>query len=584
VISENEAASRPSGSGVLRAALGACRRHAAYVVLFSLALNVLYLAPSLFMLQVYDRVLTSGDTLTLLLLFVVLAASLGVLAFLDATRIRLLSAMARRFDRIVAPHVLRAALQKAGRAAAGQVQLVRELDTLRGAVSGPPAIAAVDAPWIPVYVAVCFIIHPWIGALAVGGGATLLVLAFINQRATSRALRDNLKASSAMYAMQAGDAAHMETARALGMQGALVARQLRARQAMAAAANASARSGAVYTSSTKFARLLLQSAALGLGVLLALEQQISAGAIIASSILAARAFAPIELIVGAWGQFEQGRQAYGVLKAVLKAEEETRAFTALPAPMGSLALENVVVRAPGENRALLGGASFRIAPGEIVGVVGPSGAGKSTLLRVAAGAISADQGAVRLDGAKLADWDSDQLGRHIGYMPQDIGLLAGAVADNIARFGRDGQDADAEIVRAAQAAGAHEMILSLPKGYDTMIGVNGQGLSVGQAQRIALARAFYRQPALLILDEPNAHLDAEGEAALVAALNAARERGAAIVVAAHRAGFMSIADKLLVVRDGRQELFGPRDQITARLAAAQSRPTVVAANEPVSRT
>src|SRR6185312_1269952 len=332
-------ANEQSDGNVLRQALAACRRHIGYVILFSLTLNILYLTPSLFMLQVYDRVLASGDVLTLVYLLVVLVIALGTLAFLDGTRIRLLAAMAKRFDRLVAPHVLHAALRKEGRAAAGQVQLMRELDTLRAAVSGPPALAAIDAPWTPVYIAVCFVIHPWLGVLTLSGGVLLLLIAFINQRATTRALRANLQASGAMYSVQAADSAQMEMARAMGMRSALVARQLRAREQMSSAVRRQARSGAVYTSSTKFFRLLLQSSALGLGVLLALEQQISAGAIIAASILATRAFSPIELIVGAWSQFEQGRQAYSVLKAVLKTEDGVREHTSLPAPQGALSVE-----------------------------------------------------------------------------------------------------------------------------------------------------------------------------------------------------------------------------------------------------
>jgi len=575
---------RPDGN-VLHGALAACRRHLGFVILFSFALNILYLAPSLFMLQVYDRVLASGDVLTLVYLLVVLILSLGTLAFLDATRIRLLAAMAKRFDRLVAPHVLGAALNKEGRAAAGQVQLVRELDTLRAAVSGPPALAAIDAPWTPVYIGVCFIIHPWLGVLTLGGGILLLLIAFINQRASSRALRANLQASGAMYSLQAADSAQMEMARAMGMRKALVSRQLRAREAMSDAMRSQARSGAVYASSTKFFRLLLQSSALGLGVLLALEQQISAGAIIAASILAARAFSPIELIVGAWSQFEQGRQAYAVLKAVLKTEDGARDRTGLPAPQGALSVEGVGIRAPGSDRALLFNASFRASPGEIIGVVGPSGAGKSTLLRAAVGAITPDQGVVRLDGAKLSDWDPEQLGRYVGYLPQDIGLLPGTVADNIARFNRDGgHDSDADIVAAARAVGAHEMILGLAKGYDTEVGAGGRGLSVGQAQRVALARAFYRNPTFFALDEPNAHLDNDGERALIAVLDVVRSRGATVLVVAHSSSLVGVVDKLLVIRDGRIEAFGPRDQVAARLAGGPARPAVVASSgETVSR-
>jgi PrtD family type I secretion system ABC transporter len=578
-----------ASTGILRAALDACRRHMGYVVLFSAALNLLYLAPSIYMLQVYDRVLTSGGMLTLAYLSAVLVGSLATLSFLDAVRMRLLATLSKRFDRLVAPHVLMSALQREGRAAAGQAHVLREFDALRGAVSGPAAVAAIDAPWTPIYIAVCFLIHPWIGALALGGGVVLVLIALANQAVTHRLLRAHEQASGAMYSLQMNDAAQGEIARALGMQDALVRRQLQAREAMSTAVHDSGRSTAVFSAITKFARLLLQSVSLGLGAYLALQQEISSGGIIAASILVARAFAPLELIVGAWRQFEQGSQAYKILNDVLATQEGQREFTGLPAPRGQLAVENVAVRAPGGDRLLLAGAGFRVEPGEIVGVIGPSGAGKTTLMRVVSGAMVPDQGAVRLDGAKLTDWDPNALGRHIGYLPQEVGMFSGSIGDNISRFAvRDaaqGDDVDRAIVAAARAAGAHEMILGLPKGYDTELGPGGRGLSAGQAQRVALARALFGNPVLIVLDEPNAHLDADGENALVNALKAARERRATCIVVAHRAGFMNIADKLLVVQDGRIEAFGPRDQIAAKLApAAGQRPVVVSsASEPGRR-
>ena len=551
---------------VLRDALRACRRHIGYVALFSAALNLLYLAPSIYMLQVYDRVLASGGLLTLVYISVVLLAALGVLAFLDTVRVRLLLAMSKRFDRIAAPHVLMAALQREGRQAAGQAQIVREFDTLRGAMSGQPALAAIDAPWAPVYIAVCFLIHPWLGMLTLLGGATLVGLAFLNQRMTHKAMRASEQSAGAMYQLQQSDAAQGETARALGMQGVLVERQLAARAAMLEGVNDAGRMGATYTASTKFVRLILQSAALGLGAFLALQQEISAGGIIAASILAARAFAPLELIVGAWRQIEQGFQAYGVLNRVLKTQEIEREFTALPAPRGVVALENVCVKAPGSDRFLLIGANLRAEPGDIIGIVGPSGAGKTTLVRMIAGAAAPDVGAVRIDGAKLTDWQPDKLGPFIGYLPQDVALFAGTIGENISRFDKADRDqVHAKIVDAARAAGVHELILTLPQGYDTEIGRNGRGLSAGQAQRIGLARALYGDPVLLALDEPNAHLDSDGENALVNALRAASARGACTFVVAHRAGFMSIANKLLFMRDGRVEMYGPRDQVMAKM-------------------
>lgn len=562
-------------SSILRDALNACRKHIGYVLLFSAALNLLYLAPSIYMLQVYDRVLASGALLTLLYLTLVLIASLVTLAFLDATRVRLLASMAKRLDRLVAPQVLLAALTREGRQAAGQAQPLREFDTLRMALTGPPAIAAVDAPWTPIYIAVCFMIHPWIGGLALLGGLLLVGVAYINQVSMHRALRANDQATGAMYTLHAADSAQGDAARALGMQDALVRRQLSTRETMSQAMHEAGRDGAVYSSSTKFLRLFLQSATLGLGAYLALQQEISAGGIIAGSILASRAFAPLELIVGAWRQFEQGRQAYGVLTEVLKTQEDQRAFTTLPPPRGAVSVENVAVRAG--DRVVLMGASFRMEPGMIVGVIGPSGAGKTTLMRAVAGAVLPDQGAVRLDGAKLTDWPADKIGRYIGYLPQEVALFAGTVGQNIARFEEgDVGDIDRAVVNAAQGAGVHELILQLPKGYDTEIGPGGRGLSAGQAQRVALARALYRDPVLLVLDEPNAHLDQDGEQALINALKAAKARNASSLVVAHRSGFMAVADAIMVVRDGRIEMYGPRDQVMAKLSG--QRPVVVASD------
>ncbi|MGD9981265.1 MAG: type I secretion system permease/ATPase [Hyphomonadaceae bacterium] len=560
---ENQTSAR-----ALRAALEACRRHIGFVVLFSAFLNLLYLAPSLYMLQIYDRVLTSGGLWTLVYISLVLVASLFVLAFLDGTRMRLLLAMARRLDRLLAPPILLSALQREGRSAAGSAHILREFDALRGAITGQPAVAAVDAPWAPIYIAVCFLIHPWIGTLALVGGLALVGIAFVNQRVMHDSLKTNEQTTGAMYGLQLADTSQGDTARALGMQQALVQRQLRARAAMTDSLNESAGANAFYSASTKFARLVLQSASLGLGAYLALQQEISAGGIIAASILTSRALAPLELIVGAWRQFEQGQQAYAIINNVLRTQETQREFTALPDPLGALSVESVTVRSPLGDRFLLTNATFRAEPGDVVGVVGPSGAGKTTLMRAISGAVAPDGGAVRLDGAKMTDWEPERLGRHVGYLPQEVALFSGTVGENISRFDAGGADLDTAIVAAAKAAGAHEMILSLPRGYDTEIGPNGRGLSAGQAQRVALARALYGEPVLLVLDEPNAHLDQDGENALIQTLKQASERGVCSVVVAHRAGFMNIANKLMVITDGRIEAFGPRDQILARTGGA----------------
>ncbi len=570
-------AEQQPASSTLKAALDACRRHIGFVILFSACLNLLYLAPSIYMLQVYDRVLASGGLLTLVYISLVLVVSLGVLAFLDGTRMRLLLTMSRRLDRLLAPHVLAASLQREGRAAAGQAQILREFDSLRGALSGPPAVAAVDAPWAPIYIAVCFMIHPWIGVLALIGGAVLVGIAVLNHRVMHSAMKTNEEAAGAIYGLQMSDINQGDTARALGMQSRLVERQLKARLSLNDSINSAGSANAFYSSTTKFARLVLQSAALGLGAFLALRQDISAGGIIACSILCSRAFAPLELIVGAWRQFEQGRQAFGIITRVLRTQETSREYTSLPNPRGMLSVESVTVRAPGGDRFLLVNATFRGEPGDIIGVIGPSGAGKTTLIRAISGATPPDGGAVRLDGAKMTDWEPDRLGRHVGFLPQEVALFAGTIGQNISRFdSAAGDDVDHAIIKAAKAAGAHEMILSLPRGYDTEIGPSGRGLSAGQAQRVGLARALYGDPVLLALDEPNAHLDNDGEAALLTALKDASARGVCSIVVAHRTGFLTQVNKLMVVTDGRIDAFGPRDAILARLnPGAGPRPVAV---------
>lgn len=562
-------------SGPLRAALQQCRRQFGYVFLFSAVLNALYIAPSLYMLQVYDRVLVTSGLLTLVFLSVILLASLGVLAYLDATRGRILAAISQRLDYLLSPQVLGAVFNPKSRVAAGQAQAIREFDTVRGALAGAPVLAIMDAPWTPFYIAICFLVHPWLGVLGILGGALLLGLAALNEFAVRKSLQDYESAAQGAYAVQQTDSMHADVARVLGMHKRMVGRQMSRRTQMGEAHANFTQRGAGYTALTKFVRLALQSAALGLGAFLAVQQEISAGSLIACTLLIGRAFSPLEQVVSAWRQFGQVRAAFKVVRDVLDASDPGRAFTELPAPKTSVSAETVRLRAPGSDGWILSGVSFTAAAGEVVGVIGPSGAGKSTLMRVIVGAVTPEMGTVRYDGAKLSDWDPAMLGRHIGYLPQEVGLFAGTIAENISRFEKSetsNSSVDKAVIAAAEAASVHDLILRLPRGYDTQLGPDGRGLSAGQAQRIGLARALYRDPAVIVLDEPNAHIDAEGEAALVNALKGAEARGAAIIVVAHRAGFMSIAKKLLVLRDGQVEAFGPREEVTQRLSAVGSRP------------
>jgi ATP-binding cassette subfamily C protein len=558
----------------LAAALRACRPHLLAVAVFSALINLLYLAPTIYMMQVYDRVVPTEGRLTLLYLTLVAAFALGALATLDAVRTRLLILSSLRLDRLLAGQVLQRLMSIL--APGVSQQGMRDFDLVRQALSGPVTLAMFDLPWTPIYVLAAFMIHPALGALIIVGGALLVGLTTLNERATRTKARQAFQAQAQAYASQEAAAANAEVVRALGMRGALRERQLAdRRQGLDLSAKAQFTGGG-YAAATRFTRMFLQSAALGLGAWLAIEKQISAGAIIAASVLLSRALQPIEQVVGAWTVVGQARGALNNLIKLFPNRGLEASGTQLPAPTGILALEQVAVRAPGEGPVLLRGVALRLLPGEILGVIGPSGAGKTTLARVAAGAITPDAGVVRLDGANLTDWDGDRLGRYIGYVPQDSALIAGSIKDNISRFavwaGGDGAIIDAAVVAAAQAAGVHELILRLPRGYDTVLGAGGRGLSAGQAQRVALARALYGDPPLLILDEPNSALDAEGEAALNKAILAAKARGAAVMIVAHRTGILNIADRLLVLREGQVERLGPRAEVVAQMAAAAKNP------------
>ncbi len=549
----------------LRAALRLSRVLIVWAIVFSAGVNLLYLAPSIYMMQVYDRVLATGGLGTLALVSVVLVFALVTLVTLDAMRSRLLVRISARLERQLAPRLLEAGLRSDVRDSRPRLAL-RAFDSLRQVLSGPAASAVMDAPWAPIYLIACFLIHPLVGVVVTLGGAALLALAVRNERAVHGMLEQSAELAPRVHAAQEADAANAEAARALGMRRALIDRQLAGRAALDDLAVRSAVRIAHYAGFSKFLRLMLQSAALAVGAYLAVERQISPGALIACSILASRALQPLEQIVGAWRQIGQARLNYAAVNEALAGSPPAPERTSLPAPRGELRFERVSLRAPAGQRLLLADISFVAGRGEALGIVGPSGAGKSTLARIAAGALTPDAGLVRLDAANFTDWDGDQLGAHVGYLPQDVGLLAGTVADNIRRFQPKADAGDGAVIAAATAAGAHEMILRLPLGYETLLEGQGRGLSMGQAQRIALARALFGRPALLVLDEPNAHQDAEGEAALFQAISAARARGATVIVVAHRAGLIEAMDRLAVMREGKIELIGSREDVLRRLS------------------
>ena len=564
----------PTSAPALRAALAAVKRHFVWAASFSAMLNLLFIAPTLYMLQVYDRVVPTRGGLTLLFLTLVLIFALATLSMLDFIRSRLLVRASVRLDRQLAGAIIDTLIsQRAGTRDTMNKQAMREFDVLRQALTGPAILALFDAPWTPIYILVCLLIHPWIGLLALIGTLLVLSIAWRNEKSTKEPLQRANEAANRSYVSQEQTTVGAEVIRALGMREVMVRRHLFERDGMMSLQAEASFAAGRYTSLSKFLRTGLQSLALGLGALLAIDDKISAGAIFASSFLLGRAMAPMDLLVGSWKNVVQARGAYAMLSRLLAENPERVVPTQLPAPKGQLDVEHLVVLNPAKDGAIIGDVSFRIVPGEVTAVIGPSGAGKSTLARAIAGAISPDRGAIRFDSADRTDWDQDQLAQFIGYLPQDSSLFAGTVKENIARFTANGdqQAVDQAVVEAAQACGAHEMILRLPSGYDTMLGWGGRGLSAGQAQRVALARALFGAPNLLILDEPNAHLDAEGEASLVETLQQSKARGAAVMVIAHRMGIMSVVDKIMVIANGRIEAYGKRDEILEKLKAAPVR-------------
>lgn len=552
---------------ILTAALADCRQHFIAAAVFSLLINVLYLAPTLYMLQVYDRVVPTGGRTTLLFITVALALALLTLSMLDMIRNRLLVRASQRIDALIAPRILRQMMAAdSGNAAQG----MRDFDNVRAAMASPAIAAIFDVPWTPVFLLVAFMLHFWIGILAVVAAILLVSLAWANQRATQKRMEVATSAMASAHNSQQAAAVHGSTVKGLGMTGAMVDRQLGHRRLALANMISAQFAGSRLTATSRFFRLFVQSSALGLGALLALAGDISAGAIIASSVLLSRALQPIESIIGAWSSLAAARAAARRLARAFENAEGERIYTTLPAPNGLLEVEEIGLRGS-DGRAILVGVSFRAEPGRVLGIIGPSGSGKTTLGKILVGALQPTVGTVRIDGARITDWEQDELGKYLGYMPQESSLFEGTIKENISRFQRarstdEAKEIDEAVVRAAKEAGVHELILQMPQGYDSPLGLMGSGLSAGQSQRVALARALYGDPRLLLLDEPNAFLDQSGEAALINAIANARARGATVIVIAHRSGILSVSDRLLVMDTGRPKMIGPTADVVARLS------------------
>jgi ATP-binding cassette subfamily C exporter for protease/lipase len=560
--------------------LRVCRRHIVYAALFSGLLNILLTAPMLYMLQVYDRVIPAQARLTLLLLSLVLLFSLATLTALEAIRSRLLVRASVRIDEALAGPIMRATLRLQHGSPRVLRQALRELDTLRQALTGATLPALLDLPWVPLYILIGFLLHFWIGMLTLGGVVAILGLAWYNERATQAPMQEANVAASRSYSMYDASLASADVIHALGIRDALVDRHLQDRVTMIALQTTAGMTSARLMAQSKLVRLALQSAALAVGALLAISAKISPGAVFASMFVVGRALSPIDQLVGSWRAMIQARGAIALLDGLFHTAPVPAQRTLLTAPAGRLSIDQLIV-GPDPRQPILKSVGFAVNPGEIVAIVGSSGAGKSTLIRAIAGAEPVGEGTIRFDGADRNDWDADQLARHVGFMPQETILLAGTVGENISGFSRPGSDdallVDEQTIRAAKLAGAHELILGLRGGYDHVIGMTGRGLSAGQAQRIALARALFRDPTYLLLDEPNASLDAEGDAQLIATLEQLKAGGTTILIAAHRLTMLSLVDKLLVLRDGRVAQYGSRDHVLGTIAPAMAAAPVLAA-------
>lgn len=544
----------------------AVKHYFIYAGAFSAAINILMLVPVLYMLQVYDRVMSSGSLSTLATLTIIMVFLMIAMGGFEWVRTMILTSASNKIETGLRDRVFDASfkqhLYSGGQSSGSQPN--NDLSQLRQFMTGNGLFAFFDAPWFPIYIAVMFMFHPWFGVVGIIAGIVMVIFAFATDRATNDKLKEaNVEANWVSNQIN-GSMRNSEVIAAMGMiEGIRHRQQERADKVLLLQTDASRRAGLLGNISKSF-RLITQSLILGLGALLALEQEISPGMVIAGSLLLGRALAPIDLLVGTWKGFSVARAQYERLGQLLERIPEDEEKMSLPAPTGKVSVEGIYVTPPGGKAPVVAGVGFELDAGDILGIVGPSASGKSSLARALLGIWPTGGGKVRLDGADIFSWDRRELGPYLGYLPQDIELFDGSISENISRFG----ELDAEkVVEAAKISGVHDLILRLPNGYDTIIGGSGGILSGGQRQRIGLARAIYGNPKLLVLDEPNSNLDDQGERELVIALQRIKEQGCTVIVITHRTMVLKVADKILVMKDGTAKSFGPRDQVLANLMA-----------------
>ncbi len=540
------------------------------IALISGVVNVLALTSPLFMLQVYDRVLSSGSVPTLVGLSVLAAGLYLFQAALDILRARVLLRIGEHFDNTLSGRVHDAVvrLPLLTRMPGDGLQPLRDLDSVRSFLSGAGPTAFFDLPWIPLYLGICFVFHLWIGVTALAGAVLLVLLTILANGLSQKWVSETIAQNMVRNALLEGTRRNAEVVAAMGFSGRMASRWRAANQAYLGANRKAGDVAGGLGGLSKAMRIMLQSGILAVGAWLVIEQKATGGVIIASSVMMGRALAPVDLAIANWKSFLMARQGWSRIRELLSKLPDRPRMMTLPAPQQELRVENLAILPPGARKPTVTRVGFTLQKGSALGVIGPSGSGKSTLSRVLVGAWSPASGKVRLDGASLDQWDREELGRHIGYLPQGVELFDGTIAENIARF-EAGIDSEA-VVAAAKAAGAHELILKFDNGYETRIGEGGSALSAGQRQRIGLARALFRDPFLVVLDEPNANLDAEGEVAVVQAIAGVRRRGGIAVVVAHRPSALGVVDQVLLMENGRQKAFGPRDEVFAQVLQVQS--------------
>ncbi len=545
----------------------------AVVALFivSLMSNLLMLAGPLFMLQIYDRVLSSKSIPTLLAFVVLIVGVYIFYAFIETVRSRMSLRLANLFDHMVGERLFHASVRL--RLMSGQssaLDPVRDGDTLRTFLSSPGPLALLDLPWVPIYLVLVFVIHPYIGWLTAGGAIVVTLLMLVNEFALRKPSKESSSAISSRQRQTDDARANAETIVAMGMLGDVGRRWTERTRVMLTTQRIATDRAMLFSSITKAVRMLLQSLVLGLGAYVVIQGEMTGGLMIAASVMTSRALSPVEQTIAQWKQFVAARQAFGRIRKLLAMAANRNRDTMLPLPKASLTVRGLIAAPPGSNQPIISGMQFELAAGDGLGVLGLSGSGKSSLARTLCGVWTPLGGEVRFDGALLHHYDPSQIGEIVGYLPQRADLFEGTVAENIARFSPHATSE--KVIAAARLANVHELISCLPNGYDTPVGVSGDNLSAGQRQRIGLARALYGDPFLVVLDEPNSNLDAEGDAALTDAIGAIRRRGGIVVVVAHRPSAVLAVDKLLFMKGGRQLVFGPKNDVLKQITGDNVQP------------